>query len=140
MKHVTYARTVTVVDLNEEELRGLVKALTTSEGISPEFIKAAGEELNFRIKGPHLADEMDYPVSEQGDIIRCVHEGVCPVCGRRAHVIKTWDATWLPDNHFWRELKGETDRCLAGHEASVEPSEGGSDWDGWIVNDIGDLR
>ncbi len=52
---------------------------------------AAWYEYHYRVDGPRLAHEFTYPIANenQGGMIRCVHEGVCPECGRRGYLIRS---------------------------------------------------
>ena len=98
------------------------------------------DELKFR-RDPCLDfDGMKFPVDEAGEkfyhpetaIVRCVHESCCPVCGRDADdIVAEWVCGWIK-NDPWHNRKGWTVECTIGHRASVEPTESGCDWGGWI--------
>jgi hypothetical protein len=76
----------------------------------------------------------------QTAIVRCVHEGVCPVCGREAEIVddrkvQVENPKW-PDEPYMTDLQEYDGRtlttveCPAGHRATAEPTY--HDWVGWI--------
>lgn len=69
-----------------------------------------------------------FPIDDVPMIVRCVHESICPICGREGFIVDEWEVSRLQD---WDDRFGMTVECTAGHKASAEPERHG-DWAGWI--------
>jgi len=96
-------------------------------------------------EGAPSFDGISFPTEDATEIVRCVHEGVCPICGRHAflvgmervkveHVepVRVVDEfpeyyDWLPEHDGRMETTVE---CGAGHKAVASPTL--HDWSGWI--------
>lgn len=74
-------------------------------------------------------DGAPLPTEEEVVIIRCVHEGTCPVCGRQANSFSYREVETLSPFGAPEEM---TITCREGHSATAEPNENGSDFGGWI--------
>lgn len=88
----------------------------------------AMQELRSRVPDPEFEP---IPEENQPDFIMCVHEGVCPVCGRWS--IPETSVVVLQDSQDPRMLDHKAYRliCAVGHESHAEPTAGG-DWAGWV--------
>lgn len=97
---------------------------------------AANHEYEYRVNGPRLADEFTYPIQNgnEGEMIRCIHEGVCPECGRRSYLIRSEqikvdnpeDGLFMIDLPNWDNRVADTIQCSEGHCYTAEPTL--NDW------------
>ena len=138
MSKVIYAKTITIFELNDDELSKLREAVRENE-MDNEFAKAVEVEVEHRRKQREIwrgeFDEYKHPTDDEVGIVRCVHEGVCPTCGRRVDfdsaAYETYPADWVSDEHQY-DWEGHKITCPADHISIAEPTELGSDWTGWI--------
>lgn len=82
MSRVIYAKTITIFELNDDELSKLLGAIRKNK-MDNDFAKAVEAEHTFRSDGARHIDG-SYPLDESSfewfDSIAC---GSCPTCGRK---------------------------------------------------------
>lgn len=123
----------TVKDLSDLELARFIEAvrdnLNTATTIANRLLEAAYLEASLRTyHGEFLsAEKITVPTEDMAQIVRCVHEEVCPVCGFGAKTIRL--ETREKDNpNGWNYALVQ---CRNGHSAEAEPNESGNDYVGW---------
>lgn len=74
-------------------------------------------------------DGYQIPVTDMAGMIRCIHESICPTCGRPALRVNVSTAGWLLLIDSWmRDCKVIEIECSQGHKHTAEPNEIGTDW------------
>ena len=122
--------------LTDEELTRLSKTVTSD---------CVGESIMHKIwtayedRFPHKDfDGEAFPLQEMGSMVRCIHEGACPTCGRPTELIESklvkvekmahdgsYEYVYQPHG-----LKSDTVVCSKGHKHTAEPTYIG-DWVAW---------
>lgn len=130
------------------KLAALVEKNRESRDLSDDY-KATMKDIEIDIRremeGPPEFDGITFPTEDQVEIVRCVHEGICPMCGRQAQVVE-WQRVKV-EQTFQDPFSGEwvneyvdlprhdarvqtIVECGVGHRALAEPTY--HDWTGWI--------
>lgn len=71
-------------------------------------------------------DGYSFPIADMAMMVRCIHEGVCPTCGRDFVTITVEES----EDELWG-MDRFTGTCFAGHEHCAEPNESNTDWVAW---------
>lgn len=117
----------------KSELLAKMKNVTTGDArayLLQELVLLKKEEA-YRMEPYDLGmayDNFDgkaFPITDMATMVRCVHEGVCPTCGRDFDSIVLEDVGSKWD---WQRMTGT---CFAGHVHTAEPNECDNDWVAW---------
>lgn len=88
-------------------------------------------EEDYRLDPYDLNDQRDdfdgvpFPLNDMSMMVRSIHEGICPTCGRQFVRMEHEDVGSRWD---WTSMTGY---CVQGHEHVAEPNEIDSDWVAW---------
>lgn len=66
-----------------------------------------------------------FPLTYEPDMVRCIHEGICPTCGR---AFDKFEMESVGSRWDWDSMTGV---CFAGHKHTAEPNESDNDWVAW---------